>query len=449
MDFLKEDNQAAQSNIAMASQQSLWKAMYLNKSPWLKKDKIFSLNLAAAIAGEISRLVTLEIESHADNEGIDVIYQREVMRGIRNRVELGLALGGIIIKPYISSNTIKIDFAQPDEFTIVGCTSDGRITGVVFKDYHAQNGTLYARLEQHRFDENEKLYTIVNKVFTADQRGEPQKEIKNYSIIEAWAGLEPELTLANIESPLFGYFKPATSNNIDTKSPLGVSIYARAVEAIKRCDMQASGLVREFRVKEAKQYVSSLAVKSTKEPLPYLEDDFYIKLNTNSGKSGEEFFESYSPEIYAEKYIMALNEYKRQVEDCVGIAHGTISPPESVTKTATEVKSSRERMAVTISENRRNLEDALRDVSYAIGIWMNYPNVPSDYGIVTTFDEGIYIDWEVEINGMLADVSQGLLRPEIYLSKKYSVTEEEAILMMPEGERLLRGNYPPDDGGGV
>ena len=39
----------------------LWSQMYENKAPWLSKD-IVSLNLSAAIASEISKLVTLKLK---------------------------------------------------------------------------------------------------------------------------------------------------------------------------------------------------------------------------------------------------------------------------------------------------------------------------------------------------------------------------------------------------
>ena len=42
---------------------------------------------------------------------------------------------------------------------------------------------------------------------------------------------------------------------------------------------------------------------------------------------------------------------------------------------------------------------------------------------------------------MLTDVSANILRPEIYLAKKYGVTEEEALKMMPQLEESAMSPY--------
>lgn len=432
----------------MTAPQHLWKQMYLNKAPWVQGN-VKSMNLAAIVAAEVSRLVTLDLESIVDDVNINAIYQREIMGDIRTQVEYGLALGGIMLKPYVINDSVRVDFAQPSDFHIIRAANDGTVLEVVFKDYLLYNEDWYVRLEYHNFNELTNGYVIQNRVFKSDDNGEIGGELRSYEAIEPWAHILPVLELQNIKAPLFGYFRPAMSNNIDTKSAVGVSIYSRAIDAIERADNQLSALLREFRVKEAKQYVSSLAVKGT-GPLPYLEDDFYIKMNMSGGKSGsEDFFESYSPEIHVEAYLQALNEYKREIEDCIGMAHGTISDPTNVTMTATEVKQTKHRSAVLISGNQKNLQQALEGAVYAISVWLKYPTAPSEITVTSKWDESSWTDWDAEVKGMLEDVVSGLLNPVIYIMKKYGVTEEEAIRMMPNSEQLLAGAQPGNQGVGI
>jgi len=416
-----------------AAQRKMWRDMYLNNAPWVKKN-INSLNLAAVIAAEVSRLVTLEIKSTVDDAGMDAIYQREVMRDLREKIEYGLALGGLVMKPYVLNGIIRVDFAQPSDFQIVNAANDGTILEIFFKDFVEYRKAYYIRLEYHKFDEVTGRYLITNRFYRSDEKGYVGSEIEDYSFIDRWAQMEREFELVNIKAPLFGYFRPAISNNIDTKSVQGVSIYSRAVGAIQRADEGLAGMLREFRVKEAKQYVSELAVKGT-GPLPYLEDDYYIRIRTD-GKNGETFFQSYSPDINVGKYLDALNEYKREIEDCIGLAHGTISDPENMVKTATELKMSKQRTYVLVTENQKNLQDCFKSVVYAMGVWLKYPGQPPEYVVTTDFDDSMITDWEEEVKGMLNDVAAGLIRPEIYLSKKYGVTEEEALKMIPDSVAL-------------
>ncbi|MGL4623680.1 MAG: hypothetical protein ACRCWD_02165 [Culicoidibacterales bacterium] len=53
------------------------------------------------------------------------------------------------------------------------------------------------------------------------------------------------------------------------------------------------------------------------------------------------------------------------------------------------------------------------------------------YETAYKWDDSIVVDREKELASMQADVAAGLLRPEKYLAKKYGVSEEEALLLMP------------------
>ena len=49
------------------------------------------------------------------------------------------------------------------------------------------------------------------------------KEI-NLSEVPEWKDIEKEVRIENVEKPLFAYYKPPTANNVDAKSPLGISV---------------------------------------------------------------------------------------------------------------------------------------------------------------------------------------------------------------------------------
>lgn len=430
----------------MEAAQSLWRRVYMDKAPWLTKT-VKSLNLAATIASEISRLITLEADSHvSEDKEINEVYQKEIMSELRNQVEFGLAFGGLIMKPYILNDSIRIDFAQPVDYQIIRTGTDGTIFEIRFKEYITHKESHYLRVEYHKYDEVTKSYHINNRVYKSDLKGNALNEIRDYSFIDVWAELLPEFELTEIERPLFGYFKPAVSNHINPKSHEGVSIFSRAIEAIRRADEGLSGLLREFRVKEAKQYVSELAVKNMDAQLPYLEEDYYIKLHTDE-KPGETFFESYSPQIYTDDYLKALEEYKKEIEDAIGLARGTLSPIEQTAKTATEIMFSRQRTQVLIKENQKNLQNCLEAAVYAMSVWKNYPHAASELTVTTDWDDSVITDKAAEAASMLADVEMGLIKPELYVMKKYGLkTEEEARAMMPAADVLLDGVAVPREG---
>ena len=71
------------------------------------------------------------------------------------------------------------------------------------------------------------------------------------------------------------------------------------------------------------------------------------------------------------------------------------------------------------------------------------------YGLAPAGDWTLKCDWgdgvvqdteskQKELADMRNDVSAGLIRGELYIAKKYGVTEEEAKTMMPTAEKLMR-----------
>lgn len=75
--------------------------------------------MSAAVAGEIARLTVLEAKSEVSGSAkadyINEIYQN-VIRKLRIQVEYAEAKGGLIFKPYVTSNGISVQYIQADSF---------------------------------------------------------------------------------------------------------------------------------------------------------------------------------------------------------------------------------------------------------------------------------------------------------------------------------------------
>ena len=71
--------------------------------------------------------------------------------------------------------------------------------------------------------------------------------------------MKDEIVIADVKKPLFGYFRVPNANNIDRDSPLGVSVYSRAVDTIKQADEQWNRMLWEFQGTELSLDISSAA----------------------------------------------------------------------------------------------------------------------------------------------------------------------------------------------
>lgn len=415
----------------------LWGKMYKDESPWLDKNTK-SLNLAAAIASELSRLTTLEMQSEiTGSKRADYLNEqyRKVIEDIRRVTEYAAAKGGLIFKPYIDGDNIAVDYVQADEFLPVKYNSSGNITAVIFTERLRKGNKIYTRLEYH--DLLEEGYYISNTAYVNENNDDTLGKQIPLKEVQEWAYLEPEVLLQNIDKPLFSYYKIPIANTIDTRSPLGVSVYARAVNLIKEADRQYSRTLWEYEGSELAIDVDIDMIKD--DNLPEGKERIFRKLDPEKGG----FYEVYSPAIRDENLFNGLNKILQRIEFNCGLAYGTLSDVQMVDKTAEEIRSSKQRTYSMVVDMQKGLQHALEDLIYAMDIWATIMGVAKgEYEVSFGFDDSLVVDSKTEQTIMLQEVSAGLIKPEMYLMERYGVTEEQAKEMLPSmNEPLEEDDY--------
>ena len=93
----------------------------------------------------------------------------------------------------------------------------------------------------------------------------------------------------------------------------------------------------------------------------------------------------------------------------------------------------------TIKKHEIILQDVLEELARMIlrlGNSVLHMGLNEDVKVTIDFDDSIIEDTRTELQDMRADVSAGLLRGELYIAKKYGVSEEEARKMMPDMEDM-------------
>ena len=83
---------------------TLWQRMFCNEPPWLDQNTE-TLGLAAAVASEIARLVTVEFHSEISGSGRRAAFLQEgyafVFSKLREQTEFAAAMGGLVFSPAI------------------------------------------------------------------------------------------------------------------------------------------------------------------------------------------------------------------------------------------------------------------------------------------------------------------------------------------------------------
>lgn len=411
-----------------------WSKMYEGNADWIDGDKVKSLNIASSVASEMARLVTIEMESEItsgkkeENDRATYLnnqYQK-VVDSLRVQTEYAAAKGSMIFKPYIDGDNIAIDYVQADNFYPVEFNASGELIAVIFPEIIKRGKDVYTRLEYHHMLADDKCY-ISNTAYVKKDSVSGLGVKIPLSSVKEWEHLEPEVNLEGIKEPLFSYFKMPLANNKDTTSNLGVSVYSKAVNLIEEVDRHYSSILWEYASKETAIDASEDLFQNDK--LPEGKERLFRMLDTEDST----FFKVFSPEIRDASLYNGLNKLLQRVEFNCGLAYGTLSEAQEMTKTATEITSSKQRSYATIVDIQKSLRISLEHLIVSMDYLASFYELADkgDYVVSFDFDDSIVVDTKAEQAIMLNEVAAGLIKPEYYLMKRYGVSEEEARQMLP------------------
>ena len=423
----------------MATALQLWSFMYVNRAYWLNQSidghssgdrldnyELRSLNLPAAIAGEISRAVTIELKIEISGSARADFLSKQMERvlpQLRREIEYGCAKGGLMFKPYINGDQINVDYVQADQFYPISFDTNGNIISCVFADQRTIGHNYYTRLEYHAMTENG--CEIRNQAFKStakDVLGSPVP----LSIIPEWAEIEEQATIKNIDKPLFAYFRFPLANNIDPTSPLGVSCYSRVVELIHDADKQWSELLWEFESGERAIFVDVLAFGKDKNGQPKLPNRRLYR-GIDSGEDAD-MFHDWTPDFREASILSGLDAILKKVEFNCGLSYGVLSDPQSVEKTATEITSTQQRFYATIADTQKALQHALEQLVWSMDVWTTIGNLApkGNYELAFDFDDSIVIDREAQMMQDQQTVGMGAMPKWMFLVRNYGLTENIA-----------------------
>ena len=413
---------------------SFWHSLYIGQAPWQTHD-VISLNLPSSICRELARPVLSELEVTIEGAAGNYLMDQftNAQKRFQPALETFLALGSGAFKPYIFNDRILVSYCSPNTFQPTRFDISGECVGGVFKEGIKSNGKYYVKLENHEFENGR--YVIRNRAFESTQNGSVGNPVSLDTIPE-WAELEEEIPVEGIDHPLFTYFRTPIANKLHPDSGVGVSMYADAVELIRQADVQWERLQWEYKSGERKIFGerSRTNIENFGCDRLYAFGPFYSEKG--------DLLHEFSPEYRDSNLYGGFQSILKQIEFNVGLSFGTISDPQSVEKTATEIESTKQRMYTTIDGIKKNLENTFDGLIYAMSVMAGlYGLAPAgDYSVTYEWGDSILEDTntkQLALADMRNDVAAGLIRPELYIMRKYNCTEEEALAMMPSMDSMV------------
>lgn len=428
--------------------------------------KLFSAKMGKKVPEAWANLlmnerVTFTLTGTSEQSYVDEVFDRcNFAQAMNELQEYGAALGtyalvprGTGLKTDAAGNVIadaealvELDYLiAPRIFPLswVG----RRVVECAFTTVISAAQDVYLYLQVHRKDKETGLYSIENYAY------------KNYGDpvdLSEVPGLEtlPKIIRTGSDKPLFVVGRMNIANNISgggnsrpftyDNNPMGVSVFANAIDALKAVDIVYDAYVNEYKLGKKRIMVQSQLTR----------------IDVDEGGEKKQVFDPRDvvyhvlPEdlqdntlIHEVNMALRSGDLSNGMKDMLqilgfecGLGTNFYKFENGVAVTATETIYNNQDLHESVNKNKLLLRALLTELCRIIlrcGNLFAGAGLNEDTEIAIDLDDSVFVNKEAQLADMRQDVSDGLLRPELYIAQKYGVTEEKAREMMPKMRALV------------
>lgn len=398
------------------------------------------MGMAKVAAHEMASLIfnercDISFSEEEFGKNVDQVLEDNGFRkNFQDHLEYMFGIGGTVTKPYYDEGKIKISYVPADAFVPVSWDNT-RIYEAVFLNQARVGNKHYTQLEWHL--KTDTGYKIVNELYESDRGGQLGHKVP-LSVL--YKDLEDEVVIDDLEKPLFVYIKPNTANSKDLNSPLGVPIYAEALDTLKSLDIAFDSLQREFRLGKKRILIPSTAVRAvvdneTGNVVRYFDAEDEVYQAVAYGNLDDNKIHDNSVELRIDEHITAINALLNILAVQMGFSPGTFTFDGQGVKTATEVISENSKTFKTKKSHEILVEQGIRELVDSIAALAKLYNlfpVPAEYEVRVAFDDSIIEDENTEIDKQIKLVLNKLTSRKKAVMEIHGVTEEEAEQILME-----------------
>ena len=384
----------------------------------------------------------------------NVLKENRFYTAFGDLMEKSFALGGGALKEWvevpkdengndIGEGKIRIGYTMASQF-VPTAWDNSKVTSGIFVSREAKDGFYYTTVEWHRLDGT--TYRVTNDLYRNPIKAteEPQNILGWwYPLNEIYPLLSPDTTISDVHHSFFQYIRPFGANYADDNSPLGMSIYAPALNTLHGIDIMFDSLQREFVLGKKRIISPARAMKMSAgvnggRPERYFDadDEVWEALATDNPEDLKVV--DNSVDLRVDQHITGINGNLAILCAQIGFDPGTLSfDATRGLKTATEVISENSKTFGTVKAHENIIRDSITQMIDAIielavhyGLTWNGKTIESliagGYSVAVTFDDSIIEDKNAEINQGIALTGAGLMSKRKFMTDVLGYTEEDA-----------------------
>lgn len=345
-------------------------------------------------------------------------------------IEMAFALGTGAIVEYLDGEEVMIDYIRADMIYPLSW-DNGDITECAFGSVRVIDGKEVLYLQIHRLgkadnEEDSEHYYIENKYID-------RKESKELDPPEGVIPLVP----TGYDKPLFQIITPNICNNIDLDSPLGVSVFANAIDQLKGCDLVYDSYMNEFVLgrKRILVPISFAKIQMEKDGVaaPAFDASDTVYYQMPGDRDSNLKLTEVDMSIRANEHELAVQRSLDVLALKTGLGAGRYQFDSSGVKTATEVISDKSDLYQNRQKNAIIVNAALINMVEAIA----FLDAGREVEVSIDFDDSIIEDTNTTIDKNIKLVQGGLRSKLTAIMEINKCTEKEA---MKELKRIAEDN---------
>ena len=383
-----------------------------------------------------------------------VLKENKFCQSFGDILEKAFALGGGALREWVEvpkdengndtgEGRVRIGYTMASQF-VPTAWDNSRINGGIFINREAKDGYYYTVVEWHKLDGT--TYRVTNDLYRnpIKETEEPQNILGWwYPLNEVYPLLSPDTTIFDVHNAFFQYIRPFGANYADDNSPLGMSIFAPAMNTLHGLDIIFDSLQREFVLGKKRIIAPARAMRTSASvnggsPQRYFDadDEVWEALATDNPEDLKIY--DNSVDLRVEPHITGINGDLSILCSQIGFDPGTLSfDTAKGLRTATEVISENSKTFGTVKAHENIIQDSLIDMAHAVielavhyGLTWRGQSIESlvsgGYDVSVHFDDSIIQDKDAEINQGTMLVGAGLMSKKKFMTDTLGYTPEEA-----------------------
>lgn len=442
----------------------IWKSWYEGEAKSFHMYKVFNgqkqvqcrrytMGMAKKVSEDWANLlmnekVKITLEGKAEQEFFDsVCKENNFMVKASEMQEAKSAMGtvayvprivGAMVNPetgFVSGNaeSIKLDYCTAENIFPLSW-ENGRVKECAFSTSFTAQNEKYLYLQIHRIDEKKEY--IIENVLYRDQNG-------NLSDVDASTvpGFEniPPVVRTGSSKRQFVIDRLNIANNVDISLPMGISVYANAIDQLKGVDIAYDSYVNEFVLGKKRIIVKPEATKDLDgQPVFDPNDTVYYVLpeDTQNGS----IIDQVDMTLRTAEHNAGLQDMLNALSSKCGFGENHYKFDNGNISTATQVISENSSMFRTIKKHEIILEDVLIELCRIIlrlGNTYMGAGLNEDVEISVDFDDSIIEDKATDFSRDMQMVSAGIMNDWEFRAKWMNEDPATAKKSLPKMEEMV------------